>query len=117
MVKSANSNELRFLSFYFSFIRTTLFACCFLSKYILNITSSVGINKHMYIDIKPYFYLPYRLILKYPGMRCFPVGDLIQTLSQVLVVSQNVNTYGSSVFAVIVKKHDMKSNKAFKICT
>ena len=29
-------------------------------------------NKNMHIDIKPYFYLPYRSILKYRGMRCFP---------------------------------------------
>ena len=33
-------------------------------------------NENMYIDIKPYFYLAYRSILNYFGMRCFPGIDL-----------------------------------------
>ena len=56
-------------------------------------------NKNMYIDIKPYFCLPYRSILNYWGMRCFP-GETFQTRWRGLVVSQNVNKYGRSVFVV-----------------
>ena len=57
------------------------------------------LNNNMYIDIKPYFCLPYRLILKYRVMRCFP-RDAFQTLSKVLVVSQNVNKCGVSILSV-----------------
>ena len=50
----------------------------------------------MYIDIKPYFSLSY---IEISGHRCFP-GETFQTLSQVLVVSRNVNKYGVSALAV-----------------
>ena len=67
-------------------------------------------NKNMYIDIKPYFYLPYRSILKYRGMRCFP-GETFQTLLQVFVVSQNVNQYGSLFLWLIIIIHNNIKDK------
>ena len=56
-------------------------------------------NNNMHIDIKPYFCLPYRSILKYRGMRCFPLGDLPNSFAR-FSISQNVNKYGVSASAV-----------------
>ena len=57
------------------------------------------LNNNMYIDIKPYF-LPFVSIdIEISGHRCFP-GETFQTLSQVLVVSRNINKYGVSALAL-----------------
>ena len=56
-------------------------------------------NNNMHIDIKPYFCLPYRSILKYQGMRCFPLGDLPNSFAT-FSISSNVNKDGVSALAV-----------------
>ena len=56
-------------------------------------------NDNMYIDIKPYFCLAYRSILKYRGIRCFPGRDLPNS-SVRFSISRNVNKYGVSALAV-----------------
>ena len=56
-------------------------------------------NDNMHIDIKPYFFLAYRSILKYRGMRCFPVRDLPNSFAR-FSISRNVNKYGISASAV-----------------
>ena len=55
-------------------------------------------NNNIFINIKPYFFLSYRSKLKYRVIDVF--RETFQTLSQVLVVSQNVNKYGVSALAV-----------------
>ena len=51
-------------------------------------------NNNMYIDIKPYFFN-----IEISGHEMFP-RYAFQTLSQVLVVSRNVNKYGVSALAI-----------------
>ena len=57
------------------------------------------LNDNMHINIKPYFCLAYRSILKYRGIRCFPGRDLPNSFVR-FSVSQNVNKYGISALAV-----------------
>ena len=56
-------------------------------------------NNNMHIDVKPYFCLLYRSILKYRGMRCFPLGVLPNSFVR-FSISRNVNKYGVSALAV-----------------
>ena len=56
-------------------------------------------NSNMHIDIKPYFCLAYRSILKYRGIRCFPGRDLPNSFAR-FSISRNVNKYGISGLAV-----------------
>ena len=56
-------------------------------------------NDNMHIDIKPYFCLTYRSILKYRGIRCFPGRDLPDSFAR-FSISRNVNKYGISGLAV-----------------
>ena len=63
--------------------------------YILELVS----NDNMHIDIKPYFCLVYRSILKYQGIRCFPGRDLPNSFAR-FSISRNVNKYGISALAV-----------------
>ena len=56
-------------------------------------------NNNMHIDIKPCFCLLYRSILKYRGMRCFPLGHLPNSFAR-FSISRNVNKYGVSALAV-----------------
>ena len=56
-------------------------------------------NGNMHIDIKPYFCLAYRSILKYRGIRCFPGRDLPNAFAR-FSISRNVNKYGISGLAV-----------------
>ena len=56
------------------------------------------LNSNMHIDIKPYFCLLYRSILKYRGMRCLPLGDLPNSFTR-FSISRNVNKYGVSALA------------------
>ena len=56
-------------------------------------------NDNMHIDIKPYFCLSYRSILKYRGIRCFPGRDLPNSFVR-FSISRNVNKYGVSGLAV-----------------
>ena len=71
-----------------------LFARAIISKVLVLVS-----NNNMHIDIKPYFCLPYRSILKYRGMRCFPLGDLPNSFAR-FSISRNVNKYGVSASAV-----------------
>ena len=65
------------------------------SVYIVVLVS----NDNMHIDIKPYFCLAYRSILKYRGIRCFLGRDLPNSIAR-FSISQNVNKYGISGLAV-----------------
>ena len=56
-------------------------------------------NDNMHIDIKPYFCLAYRSILKYRGIRCFLGRDLPNSIAR-FSISRNVNKYGISGLAV-----------------
>ena len=56
-------------------------------------------NDNMHIDIKPYFCLAYRSILKYRGIRCFPGRDLPNSFAR-FSISRNVNKYGISALAI-----------------
>ena len=73
-----------------------------LCHFVLGVITTSGLvlvsNKNIYINIKPYFYLLYRSILKCQVMDVF--RESFQTLSQVLVISRNVNRYGVSALAV-----------------
>ena len=57
-------------------------------------------SKNMYIDIKPNFYLLVWVDIEISGHEIISWGDTFQTPLRGLVVSQEVNKYGSSVFAV-----------------
>ena len=56
-------------------------------------------NDNMHINIKPYFCLAYRSILKYRGTRCFPGRDLRNSFAR-FSISRNINKYGVSALAV-----------------
>ena len=75
------------------------YVACEASTCIKTLTVVLVSNDNMHIDIKPYFCLSYRSLLKYRGIRCFPGRDLPNSFAR-FSISRNVNKYGVSGLAV-----------------